>query len=236
MENRRNFLKLFSSTTAAAASVATIGVLPEKSMRLRSRPRAGGRVHRFPGDGGGVHVRDHMVYDRVRFPKGMELPAYWPFFCHPIGHCEPGTFRVRTFADTNLERGNQFPPPSSMLVERLLLTFEPGADQEDIKTVVERYFFEFRVSNKVMARGSVSLSASVGSLDSLVEPDLKHRGKRLPVSLVESECCVHLTPVYIHALEQFSFDLHATEAPPYVLRKDLALSACLDGQYAFGIQ
>jgi hypothetical protein len=232
MQDRRSFLKLFSGATAVVAGVATVGVLPLQAARSRRRPTFPGVAGARPGSVF-FDVRDHLLYDRIRFPQGMVLPDSWQFFCQPIGYCQPGTFNQRTFADTNLYRANALPPPSSMLVERILLMFDPGSSDEDVAAAVKRFYFEFRLSDKVIARGPVALSASVGSTDWLTTG----RGARRPVSLVESECCIHITPAYIHALEQFSFEVRQGETDTvHVLQKELAFTACLDGQYLFANQ
>lgn len=247
MQDRRSFLKLFSSATAAVAGVATIGVVPLQAARSRPRPKFPHAPGAIPGF---LEVRDHLLYDRIRFPEGMVLPESWQFFCHPIGYSQPGSFRQRNFADTNMFRGNQLPPPCSMLVERILLMFDPGSDPRDVQAAVERFYFEFRLSDKVIARGPVALSASVGAPEGLTftsgsRPTMwstgknaaPGRGERRPVSLIESECCVHITPVYIQPLEQFSFGIWQGEADTvHVLQKELAFTACLDGQCAFACQ
>ncbi len=112
--------------------------------------------------------------------------------------------------DTNMQRGNQLPPPCSHLVERILLLFDPGADPADIAGVSRSYAFELRLDDKTVARAPVLRAPAVGTLDYLMGPAdgrFPSRLQRKPVRL-PNEVAWHLArPVELLPLQHFQLFL-----------------------------
>jgi hypothetical protein len=89
----------------------------------------------IPGDW--FDCEDDILYDRVTFSPGAELPEYVRFFSVSIGHSCPHTGVVKTHSHTNVDIACCLPAPSSFWVRRIHVGIDPSAIPADVKLARE---------------------------------------------------------------------------------------------------
>lgn len=260
MSDRRTFLKLSlpSAAAAAALTAAPENVFEAASAddveRARATEANRGIIRaELPGY---LERRADALYDRVRVPAGGvrrrcysdgrlldpdEIPAFpvhLPLFVDAIGQHPPGSWGFKSILETNMVRGNCLPPTESHLVERILFLFLPSNDQDDIAELVSKYWFEFRLDDKIVARATLALCPVVGEFEDLISVnDRSARPFRRAVSL--PYCFQVRKPIYIAPLQHFSFGLYTNgtdDAVPFVPRRDMDFYVFLDGTREFSVQ
>jgi hypothetical protein len=247
-DSRRFFLKSFSLGAAALATAdgliakagGDLNVKPVRDAEIdAARARLKNHFAIEPAISSYVEVRDHALYDVLRVPAGLQVPKYFPFVSAPVGYNQPGTWSFKTFADTNVVRANQLPPPCEMYVERILFLLSDRMHPDDRDQLAMSYWWEFMLADKVVARAPLARCPVTGDLASII--DFKREGEfNNPVArrradvVIDSPYCMHLTrPIHIACMQQFAFNLYGRE---FATRGDVEMFALLDGVGVFGIQ
>lgn len=88
-----------------------------------------------------------VVYDTYKVAAGASVGASFNFYTQPIGT------NSKTKMDTNLEQVQRLPDPQFMNVIALGLQFGPEVILADIIKVVNNYYVELWVGNKVYTEG-----------------------------------------------------------------------------------
>jgi hypothetical protein len=182
-----------------------------------------------------VDIRDHALYDVLRVPKGEAVPEYFPFFSSPIGYNTPGTWRFKSYADTNSQRANSLPPPSRMIVERIVFLFSPVMAESDRQKLTSDFYWEFKLFDRVVARAPLAACPLIGEVAELFlpAPAIARTSPRRAAVQLPAPYSIHLRkPVVLESLQHFSFDLYGQA---FTSAGDINLFVLLDGVCAFGI-
>lgn len=174
--NRRGFFGFLGLGAAAAASpnVKQTEALPLS--KNATETFAGGYL-KYPVDWSAAlrpamwDVRDGMLYDRIRFEAGASLPSTFRFFCTPVGSPCPYTNVLKTFRHTNLFSHGYLEPPRYFLARDLIFAVHPSAAEIDLDLFSAEAYWEFRLSQKVIAGGPMLLNgpARAGLRDIVTE-------------------------------------------------------------------
>ena len=93
-----------------------------------------------------------QYWDTLRVEPGV-LASSYSLFANPIGQTDPVTAAVKTKLDTNMQRGNQFPPPRCLVLMQLGFYFGSEMLKGDIDNVINGTYFEFRIDEKIFFEG-----------------------------------------------------------------------------------
>lgn len=95
-----------------------------------------------------------IYYDTVIISAGVaSAQTYYPFSVG-IGQPDPLTGgTVKTKYETNMQRGNQFPPPKCMLLFSLGIQFDSTCLLSDIQLAMATSYLEFKIDDKVFHEG-----------------------------------------------------------------------------------
>jgi hypothetical protein len=92
-------------------------------------------------------------WDVVNVPTGTTIPATINPFAVPIGATDPITSTQKTKLQTNMVRGNQFPPPWCIIMRRLQFSFSPSMVLADILALYDAMYLEFKIDQKIFWEG-----------------------------------------------------------------------------------
>lgn len=95
-------------------------------------------------------------WDKVNVPTGTAIPTTLNPFSVPIGGQDPITSTQKTKYDTNMQRGNQFPPPRCLVMRRLMLQFDPRMLLVDINAILGQFVLEFKIDDKIFWEGHLT--------------------------------------------------------------------------------
>lgn len=242
--DRRHFLQLFSLAPAsvAAAEALTDRVnLAETPEQIEQAKRAMAEVIGRPMPGLS-EVRAHACYDLMQIPEGELVPDLWSFFTVPLGHPLPGKcvwcghgqgvpqLYSKPPLHTNQLRANSFPPPETHTWDALVFIFNPRTHEEDRMDMVENFYFELRLADRIVAQGPLVRSRVVGNLHDLVAVDT---GRRKAVALDAPYSIPFAKPIYVAPLQHFSLILRGHS---FVSRSTIEMYAFLDGLGDFAVQ
>lgn len=95
-----------------------------------------------------------IYYDTVTMAAGVaSATQYFPFSV-AIGQGDPlNGNAVKTKFETNMQRGNQFPPPKCMLLFALEIQFDSTCLLSDIQLAMANSYLEFKIDDKVFHEG-----------------------------------------------------------------------------------
>ena len=94
-------------------------------------------------------------WDNISVPTGTAMPTSFNPFSVPIGGQDPITTTQKTKYNTNMQRGNQFPPPRCLVMRRLMFYFDPRMLLDDIQAFMGQYVLEFRIDDKIFWEGHI---------------------------------------------------------------------------------
>ena len=100
-----------------------------------------------------VDRRPWRWWDLVNVPTGTTIPSTLNPFSVQIGQADPITTKQKTKLDTNMTRGNQFPPPSCLVMRRLQFSFSPNMLITDILALWDACYIEFKIDQKIFWEG-----------------------------------------------------------------------------------
>ena len=109
-----------------------------------------------------------LYWDTVTFlPNTQVAPQYSPFSV-PIGAQDPLTNVTKTKLQTNLQRGNQFPPPKCLLLIQIGFSFI-GMTNADIVKILTSAYMEFRIDEKIFHEGLLDMYPSGTGLNGVTQ-------------------------------------------------------------------
>lgn len=94
-----------------------------------------------------------QYWDTVPFIQGAVASQTYSPFSVPIGAQDPTTSTIKTKLQTNMQRGNQFPPPKCLLLMAIGFYFDPTWVLADIKKILNATYMQFRIDDKVFHEG-----------------------------------------------------------------------------------
>lgn len=106
-----------------------------------------------------------VYWDTITFASGAVLQQYNPFSV-PIGQADPtNANQLKTKLQTNMVRGNQFPPPRCLLLIDIGFAFATNFPKADIDKILNACWMEFRIDDKIFHEGPLELYPSGSGLD-----------------------------------------------------------------------
>ena len=198
-----------------------------------------------------IDVRTAALWDRARVPAGgapvpdavfgeRTFPKYLPLFVDAIGTHPPGSWNFKTYADTNMQRGNSLPPPTGHIIERIMFLFLPGCAESDVAALMSRAYFELCLADRIVARCPLARCSAMGELESVVDIERDTNGhprsaRRALDAAVRAPFCLHLEkPIELLSMAHISMTLYTPEV--FVNENRLDFYAFLDGTGIFGVQ
>ena len=105
-----------------------------------------------------------QYYDTVRQTPSSQLQAAYNPFSTPIGQGDPYFANVpKTKLLTNMQRGNQFPPPRCLVIMQVGFYFSSQMNKQDIDLIMDNCYVEVRIDDKIYMEGQLwQLPAGVG--------------------------------------------------------------------------
>lgn len=96
-----------------------------------------------------------QYWDTITFPAGAPVAQQYNPFSVPIGAQNPLTAATttKTKLQTNMVRGNQFPPPRCLLLMAIGFQFSPDFTKADIDKIWKSCYMEFRIDDKIFHEG-----------------------------------------------------------------------------------
>lgn len=86
---------------------------------------------------------------------GQPLPSSYSPFSVQIGGQNPLTGTTKTKLETNMVRGNQFPPPRCLLLIQIGFYFSSRMLKSDIDSILDNCWVEFRIDDKIFHEGQI---------------------------------------------------------------------------------
>lgn len=98
-----------------------------------------------------------QYWDTITFPQGTPVAQQYNPFSVPIGAQNPLTSSTttKTKLQTNMVRGNQFPPPRCLLVIAIGFYFSSNFLKVDIDKILNSCYMEFRIDDKIFHEGQL---------------------------------------------------------------------------------
>ena len=105
-----------------------------------------------------------QYWDTVRSAPSTQLMQTYNVFATPIGQGDPYYGNVaKTKLITNMQRGNQFPPPRCLVIMQVGFYFSSQMNKEDIDLIMDNAEIEVRIDDKVYMEGQIwQFPAGVG--------------------------------------------------------------------------
>lgn len=102
-------------------------------------------------------------WDTVTQPAATLASTYNPFAV-PVGQPDSITGAQKTKLQTNMRRGNQFPPPQCLILQRIGVYFQPTMSKSDIDSWMNYCYIEFRIDEKIFHEGFLWMFPPGGGL------------------------------------------------------------------------
>ena len=103
------------------------------------------------------------ITTRSRAPAAATLLQSYSPFSIPIGQQDPILGSAKTLLETNMQRGNQFPPPRCLVIMQLGFYFSSTMLKSDIDAILDGAIVEVRIDDKVYMQGQLyQFPAGVG--------------------------------------------------------------------------
>lgn len=98
-----------------------------------------------------------QYWDTMTFPQGTPIAQQYSPFSVPIGAQNPltATTTTKTKLQTNMVRGNQFPPPRCLLLIAIGFYFSSQWLKPDIDLILDSCWMEFRIDDKIFHEGQL---------------------------------------------------------------------------------
>lgn len=98
-----------------------------------------------------------QYWDTITIVQGAAGAAGYAPFSVPVNAQDPLTNLTKNKLQTNMQRGNQFPPPRCLLLSAIGFYFESNWTKSDIDLFLANYYMEFRVDEKIFHEGHLWL-------------------------------------------------------------------------------
>lgn len=96
-----------------------------------------------------------QYWDTITADAGTALDAQYSPFSVAVGSQNPLTGTTKTKLQTNMVRGNQFPPPRCLILVQIGFYFSSTMLKPDIDTVLDSCWMEFRIDDKIFHEGQL---------------------------------------------------------------------------------
>ena len=97
-----------------------------------------------------------QYYDTLRSASSTQLAAQYSMFATPIGQGDPYYGNVaKTKVITNMQRGNQFPPPRCLVIMQLGFYFSSQMVKPDIDLILDNAYIEMKIDDKIYFEGQI---------------------------------------------------------------------------------
>ncbi len=103
-----------------------------------------------------VDQEPYIYWDTLLTAAGTQLSSQYYLFATPIGN--QNTFNgnvANTKLQTNMQTGNQFPPPRCLLLNAICFQYSSRMTKEDIDLVEDGAYFEFKIAEKIFYEGYI---------------------------------------------------------------------------------
>lgn len=162
-----------------------------------------------------------QYWDTIRGTAGAALLTSYSPFSIPIGQQDPITSSAKTKLDTNMQRGNQFPPPRCLVVMQLGFYFASNMFKTDIDAILNNCYVEVRIDDKIYMEGHLwQFPAGVGLAGVTTQTSQAVFTNGLPTLTATRRYGEYSK--YIAPLQQFSMTITFPGTPP-------TLTATADG-------
>lgn len=94
-----------------------------------------------------------QYWDTITGDAGSPVETSYSPFSVPIGAQNPLTGTTKTKLQTNMVRGNQFPPPRCLLLIQIGFYFSSRMAKVDIDNFIDGCWMEFRIDDKIFHEG-----------------------------------------------------------------------------------
>lgn len=94
-----------------------------------------------------------LYWDTITCAAATAVAQSYSPFSVPIGAQDPLTGTTKTKQQTNMVRGNQFPPPRCLLLAAIGFYFSSAWIKADIDLFLNNCYFEFRIDEKIFHEG-----------------------------------------------------------------------------------
>ena len=94
-----------------------------------------------------------QYWDTITLLSATVMAQTYSVFSAPIGAQDPLTNLVKNKLQTNIRKGNQFPPPNCLLLGNLGFYFESDFLKADMDLILKNYYCEFKIDEKTFHEG-----------------------------------------------------------------------------------
>jgi hypothetical protein len=94
-----------------------------------------------------------VYWDTITVLSGAVMASNYSPFSVAIGQQDPLTNSTKNKLQTNMVQGNSFPPPVCLLLGAIGIYFESNMLKADIDLILQNYYMEFRIDNKIFHEG-----------------------------------------------------------------------------------
>lgn len=105
-----------------------------------------------------------QYWDTITADAGSTLDQTYSPFSVPIGAQNPLTGTTKTKLQTNMVRGNQFPPPRCLLLISIGFYFSSDVAKTDIDAILKSCYMQFKIDDKIFHEGLLWLFPAGGGL------------------------------------------------------------------------
>lgn len=155
-----------------------------------------------------------QYWDTVRAPASTLLAAQYNAFATPIGQGDPYFGNLaKTKLITNMQRGNQFPPPRCLVIMQVGFYFSSQMNKNDIDLIMDNAYIEVRIDDKIYMEGQIwEFPAGVGMAGVSTQTGQAVFTNGLPT--LEATRRYGEYSKYIAPLQQFSMVINFPGVPP----------------------
>jgi hypothetical protein len=155
-----------------------------------------------------------QYWDTVRVAPSTQFAASYTPFATPIGQGDPLYGNVtKTKLITNMQRGNQFPPPRCLVIMQLGFYFSSQMLKSDIDLLLDNCFVELRIDDKIYMEGPLwQYPSGVGLAGVSTQTGQAAYTNGLPS--LEATRRYGEYSKYIAPLQQFSMTITFSGTPP----------------------
>jgi len=155
-----------------------------------------------------------QYWDTVRAPTSTILAAQYQAFATPIGQGDPYFGNVaKTKVVTNMQRGNQFPPPRCLVIMQVGFYFSSQMAKSDIDLLYDNAEIEVRIDDKIYMEGQLwEFPAGVGMAGVTTQTGVG--GFTNGLATLEATRRYGEYSKYIAPLQQFSMVINFFGTPP----------------------
>jgi len=155
-----------------------------------------------------------QYYDTVRQTPSTQLLSTYAPFANPINTADPYfANQQKTKLITNMQRGNQFPPPRCLVIMQVGFYFSSQMNKQDVDLILDNCYVEVRIDDKIYMEGQLwQFPAGVGMNGFSTVQGTSWITNGLPT--LEATRRYGEYSKYVAPLQQFSMTLTFAGTPP----------------------